>query len=293
MAKKKAMNVPISMRRNWINPGKKYSIRRQCRLAGLTRSHRYYDPVPTSKTNLLLMRLIDEQYMKHPEYGSPRMTDWLIEQSYQVNHKRVARLMQQMGLQAITPGPHTSKPAVGHKIYPYLLRGVNIASVGHVWSSDFTYIAMAHGFMYLTAVIDWFSRYVISWELSNTMESSFCVSALQEALAYHGTKVDRYTADAVEKTIVNLMDLLPRRSYTLTVDNGKEFASHESVAEALRIRVYFADPYSAWQRGLNENTNGLIRQYVPKGSEVRTLTDEQVGHIMDRLNNRPRKALDI
>ena len=104
-------------------------------------------------------------------------------------------------------------------------------------------------------------------------------------------KVDRYTADAVGKTIINLMDLLPRRNYTLTVDNGKEFASHESVAEALRIRVYFADPYSAWQRGLNENTNGLIRQYVPKGSEVRTLTNEQVQHIMDRLNNRPRKSL--
>ena len=104
-------------------------------------------------------------------------------------------------------------------------------------------------------------------------------------------KVNRYTANAVEKTIVSLMDLLPRRSYTLTVDNGKEFASHESVADALRIRVYFADPYSAWQRGLNENTNGLIRQYVPKGSEVRTLTNEQVRHIMDRLNNRPRKTL--
>ncbi len=104
-------------------------------------------------------------------------------------------------------------------------------------------------------------------------------------------KVDRYTAEAVEKTIISLMEWLPRRNYTLTVDNGKEFASHESVAEALRIRVYFADPYSAWQRGLNENTNGLIRQYVPKGSEVRTLTDEQVRHIMNRLNNRPRKSL--
>ena len=104
-------------------------------------------------------------------------------------------------------------------------------------------------------------------------------------------KVNRYTADAVENTIVSLMELLPRRNYTLTVDNGKEFANHESVADALRIRVYFADPYSAWQRGLNENTNGLIRQYVPKGSEVRTLTDEQIQHIMDRLNNRPRKSL--
>ena len=104
-------------------------------------------------------------------------------------------------------------------------------------------------------------------------------------------KVDRYTAEAVEKTIICLMELLPRRNYTLTVDNGKEFASHESVAETLRIRVYFADPYSAWQRGLNENTNGLIRQYVPKGSDVRTLKDEQIQYIMDRLNNRPRKSL--
>lgn len=104
-------------------------------------------------------------------------------------------------------------------------------------------------------------------------------------------KVNRYTSEAVEKTIISLMDLLPRRSYTLTVDNGKEFASHESVADALRIKVYFADPYCSWQRGLNENTNGLIRQYVPKGSDIRTLTDEQIERIMDRLNNRPRKSL--
>jgi len=104
-------------------------------------------------------------------------------------------------------------------------------------------------------------------------------------------KVDHYTAWAVEKAIISLMELLPRRNYTLTVDNGKEFASHESVAESLRIKVFFADPYSAWQRGLNENTNGLIRQYVPKGSNVRILTDEQIKYIMDRLNNRPRKSL--
>ncbi|MCP4607420.1 MAG: IS30 family transposase [Planctomycetes bacterium] len=104
-------------------------------------------------------------------------------------------------------------------------------------------------------------------------------------------KVNRYTAEAVEQTIVRLLELVPRRNYTLTVDNGKEFASHESVANALHIKVYFADPYSAWQRGLNENTNGLIRQYAPKGSDVRTLTDQQIQHIMDRLNNRPRKSL--
>ena len=104
-------------------------------------------------------------------------------------------------------------------------------------------------------------------------------------------KVDRYTAEAVEQVIISLMELLPRRTYTLTVDNGKEFSNHESIAQTLEIKIFFADPYSAWQRGLNENTNGLIRQYVPKGNDVRTLTNEQIEHIMDRLNNRPRKSL--
>ena len=104
-------------------------------------------------------------------------------------------------------------------------------------------------------------------------------------------KVDRYTAEAVEQAIIGLMEWLPRRHYTLTVDNGKEFSNHESVAATLQIKVYFADPYSAWQRGLNENTNGLIRQYVPKGSDIRTTTNKQIEHIMDRLNNRPRKSL--
>jgi putative transposase len=133
-----------------------------------------------------VMRLIDEQYMRHPEFGYPRMTDWLRDQDHEVNHKRVARLMQRMGLQAITPGPHTSKPATGHKIYPYLLRNVDIERVNQVWSTDITYIPMRHGYMYLAAVIDWRSRYVLSWELSSTMESTFCVDALERALA-HGT----------------------------------------------------------------------------------------------------------
>jgi len=130
----------------------------------------------------MLMRMIDEQYMRHPEYGYPRMTDWLNDQGYCVNHKRVSRLMRKMGLQAITPGPHTSKPAPGHKIYPYLLRNKEIEQTNQVWSTDITYIPMRRGYMYLTAVIDWFSRYVISWELSNSLDSIFCVSALERAL---------------------------------------------------------------------------------------------------------------
>ena len=141
-------------------------------LAGVPRSGIYYKPVPETNENLMLMRLIDEQYMKHPEFGYPRMKDWLCDQEHCVNRKRVVRLMQCMGLQAITPGPHTSKPDPGHKVYQYLLRDVEIERVNQVWSTDITYILMRHGFMYLNAVIDWYSRYVLSWELSTTYSSN-------------------------------------------------------------------------------------------------------------------------
>jgi putative transposase len=176
------MSLPVSIRRSWVEPNPEYSARRQCRLAGVPRSGIYYEPAPETAENLLLMRLIDEQYLRRPEFGYPRMTDWLRDEGHDVNHKRVARLMQRMGLQAITPGPHTSKPTSGHKIYPYLLRNVDIERVNQVWSTDITYIPMRNGYMYLTAVIDWYSRYVLSWELSNTMESLFCVDALEHAL---------------------------------------------------------------------------------------------------------------
>ncbi len=176
------MSLPLSTRKSWVELSPKYSIRRQCRLAGVSRSGIYYEPAVETETNLALMRLIDEQYLRHPEFDYPRMTDWLQDKGYPINHKRVARLMRIMGLQAITPGPHTSNPALEHKIYPYLLRNMTIDQVGQVWSTDITYIPMRYGFMYLTAVIDWYSRYVLAWELSNTMESLFCVDALKHAL---------------------------------------------------------------------------------------------------------------
>jgi putative transposase len=167
------MILPAATRLDWVAPDPHYSIRRQCALATVTRSGFYY--ASETEQNLMLMRLIDEQYMRRPEYGSPRMSDWLRGKGHGVNHKRVERLMRKMGLWAITPGPHTSKPAPGHKIYPYLLRGVEIERVNQVWSTDITYIPMTKGFLYLTAVMDWRSRYVLSWALSNTMESLFCV----------------------------------------------------------------------------------------------------------------------
>jgi len=155
------------------------------------------------------MNLIDKQYMQHPEFGYPRMTDWLRNEGHEVNHKRVARLMQRMGLQAITPGPHTSKPSPENKIYPYLLRNVEIDRVNQVWSTDITYIPMPHGYMYLTAVIDWYSRYVLAWELSSTMESTFCVDALERALApgrpeiFNTDQGSQFTSNAFTGVLLN------------------------------------------------------------------------------------------
>jgi putative transposase len=184
VAQKKALSLPLITRRSWIEEDQQISLRRQCQLAGVSRSTAQYIPVPVNPEDLLLMRRIDEQYLKRPEYGSPRMTDWLHDQGLKANHKRVERLMRVMGIQAITPGPHTSKPALGHKIYPYLLRNVEIERVNQVWSIDITYVPMKKGYMYLVAVIEWYSRYVLAWQLSNTMDSSFCVQALHAALCH-------------------------------------------------------------------------------------------------------------
>ena len=151
---------------------------RQCELIGLSRSTRYYDPVGESEDNLLLMRRIDEQYLETPFYGSRKMAKVL---GY--NRKRIQRLMRLMGLQAIYPRKRTTWPGAGHKIYPYLLRNVAITRPDHVWSTDITYIPMQHGFLYLVAVMDWYSRYVLSWRLSNTLDGTFCLEALDEALA--------------------------------------------------------------------------------------------------------------
>ena len=143
----------------------------------------YYTPNTTElPENLALMRRIDEQYLKTPFYGSPRMTWWLNAHGCAVNRKRVARLMGVMGLQATLPGPHTSVPHPEHVRYPYLLRGMEIGGPCEVWSADITYIPMRHGFMYLVAIIDWFSRYVIAWDVSNSLESGFCVTTLKRAL---------------------------------------------------------------------------------------------------------------
>jgi putative transposase len=159
------------------------SLVRQCSLLGVSRSSLYYQPVPDSAEDLELMALMDRQYLKTPFYGSRKMTAWLRSQGYQVNRKRVRRLMRAMGLQAIYRRPNTSKPAPDHQVYPYLLKGLEINRVNQVWTADITYIPMARGFLYLVAIMDWHSRYVLAWRLSNTLEVDFCMEALAEALS--------------------------------------------------------------------------------------------------------------
>ncbi len=158
------------------------SVSQQCELLGLSRSSYYYEPATETAENLALMALIDREYTAHPFRGSRGMRAWLRREGHEVNRKRVQRMMRLMGLEAVYPKPRLSVGGAGHKVYPYLLRNVAIERVNQVWSTDITYIPMPNGFMYLTAVIDWYSRYVLSWKLSNTLDTEFCLEALEEAL---------------------------------------------------------------------------------------------------------------
>ena len=167
-------------RQAWISPANDVAVVRQCELAGVARATHYAHMVarPVDETDLLVSRLIDEEYTRHPFYGSRRMVVYLGKAGHLVNRKRVQRLMREMGLVGMAPGPNTSRKHPEHKIYPYLLRGVPIVRPNQVWSTDITYIRLAHGFVYLVAIIDWYSRQVLSWRISNSMEAVFCVDCL-------------------------------------------------------------------------------------------------------------------
>ena len=170
-----------------IDPTDDIPISRQCSLLGLSRSTYYYTPLGESEENLNYMRLMDEQYLETPFYGVRQMMYHLRNLGHNVNHKRVRRLLRLMGLVAVCPGPHTSKPGKGddHQVFPYLLNNITISYPGQVVGTDITYIPTKGGFLYLVAYIDWYSRYVISWELSNSLEASFCIEALQRAQQVH------------------------------------------------------------------------------------------------------------
>lgn len=177
---------PVAQRRTLIEKVQEPSIRRQCDLLDISRTAYYYEPCPETEENLELMRRLDELHLENPVYGSRRLTVMLGREGRVVNRKRVSRLLRLMGIAAIYPRRSLSQPGEGHEIFLYLLRGVEINGPNQVWCSDITYIPMQHGFMYLVAVMDWWSRYVLSWGLSNTMEAELCIRAWEQALAEAG-----------------------------------------------------------------------------------------------------------
>jgi len=175
--------IPAEEKRKWlITSHEKLSIRQQTQILGLNRSSLYYKPIGISSYNILLMNLLDEQYTKTPFYGVEKMTIFLNEIGHHVNVKRVRRLLRKMGLEAIYPKRNLSKANLEHKIYPYLLRNMAIIRCNQVWSTDITYIRLRQVFVYLMAIIDWYSRYVINWKISTTLEADFCIEGLKESL---------------------------------------------------------------------------------------------------------------
>lgn len=214
---------------------------RQCELLGLSRSSFYYQPCGESDLNLQLMRRIDREYTAHPFYGYRKIVHALREEGHAVNKKRVQRLMGVMGLQAMTPGPHTSRPALEHTIYPYRLRGVKIERVDQVWSCDITYLPMPQGFLYLFAVIDWYSRYVLSWKLSNTLDVAFCLEGLEEAL--RGGKPGIFNTDqGAQFTSREFTARLLSDEITISMD-GRGRALDNIFVERLWRSVKYEDVY--------------------------------------------------
>lgn len=202
-----------------VEPGGSLSIRRQCELLAVSRSGWYYEPKPVDAEELALMRRIDELHLAYPFYGSRKIGRELRSEGRIVNRKHVQRLMQRMGLVALVPGPpSTSEPAPEHVRYPYLMRGLTVSRVNQAWAADITYIPMAHGFLYLVAIMDWYSRRVLAWRLSNTLESSFCVEALEEALSRHPAPEIFNTDQGAQFTAAAFTGVLRAREIRISMD---------------------------------------------------------------------------
>lgn len=243
-----------------IDPNNKtISIGRQCELVGLSRAGYYYAPQDESLENHAIMRLIDEKYTEHPFYGVRRMTEWLRrEKGHEINPKRVRRLMRLMRLEAIYPKPRLSTPGEGHKIYPYLLRSIAVVRPDQVWSTDITYIRLRGGFIYLVAIIDWFSRFVISWEVSNSLESDFCISALNRALIR--AKPEIFNSDqGVQFTSQAFTGVLKEHEITISMD-GRGRALDNVFVERLWRSVKYEEVYLNEYRSAKQAV-GRLRQY--------------------------------
>ena len=233
------------------------SIARQCELIGLARASYYREVMLTeNQENLELMRLIDEEYTRHPFYGSRKMRDYLHRQAHFVNRKRVQRLMRKMGLVSIAPKPNTSRKAAGHKVYPYLLRDLAINRPNQVWCSDMTYISLEGGFAYLTVVMDWYSRYVLSWEVSVTMEEHFCVNTLESALRRYECPEIFNTDQGSQYTGKAFTGVLKDHEINISMD-GKGRAMDNIMVERLWRSVKYEEIYLKEYSSVAELIKGL------------------------------------
>jgi putative transposase len=268
------------------------SVTAQCRLLKIARSTLYYQAAPMDPADLALMRRMDELYTASPFYGSRRMVAVLRRDGWRVNRKRVRRLMRLMGLEAIYQKPTTSKGHPEHKVYPYLLRGLVIERPNQVWCADITYIPMAKGFVYLVAVMDWFSRRVLSWRLSITMETDFCVDALQEAMARYGKPEIFNTDQGVQFTSIGFLEELDSRGVRISMDGKGRFLDNifiERLWRSLKYEEVFLKAYGSVmeaRRGIGdwisfyneERPHQALGYRTPRGvfdgtEEERVLTD--------------------
>lgn len=237
----------------------KISISRQCELLGLARSSWYYQAAPETVENLALLRLIDEEYTRHPFFGSRRMVVMMEQQGYNVNRKRIQRLMSVLGIEAIYPKPNLSLADRKHNKYPYLLNGLNICHPNHVWSTDITYIRMKRGFVYLMAVIDWYSRYVLSWRLSNTLDVGFCLDGLDAALEV-GQPVIFNTDQGCQFTSEDFTDRLKEREILISMD-GKGRALDNIFVERLWRTVKYEEVFLKDYQTVQEARTGLAAYF--------------------------------
>ncbi len=252
------------MRQDWIDMDADLAITLQCELAGVSRATLYahQNPKVESADDLLLSCLIDEQYTAHPYYGTRRMVviiSALV--GFAVNRKRIQRLMQSMGLQGMAPGPNTSRAHPQHPIYPYLLRGLEVTRPNQVWSTDITYIRLAKGFVYLVAVMDWYSRKVLSWRISNSMDASFCVDCLEEALRNYG-KPEIFNSDQGSQfTSADFTGVLKREEIKISMD-GRGRAFDNIFVERLWRNVKYEDIYLKGYATVGELLLGLSDYFV-------------------------------
>ena len=259
---KKNLDLTVEQKREAIEPGsKELSICRQCELLGLNRSSLYYKPCGETEYNEHLMKMIDEQYVKTPFYGINKMAAWLRRQGHYVNHKRIRRLMRQMGLEALYPRRKRflSIPDKHHKIYPYQLKDVSVERVDQVWSADITYIRMHRGWVYLTAIMDWFSRYVLSWQISVTLESEFCIAALKEALSFGKPQIFN-TDQGSQFTSTEFTKILHDASVQISMD-GKGRAFDNIFSERLWRTVKYEEVYLRDYQSVNEARYYLGRYF--------------------------------